>query len=141
MTPNPFPPPSTQLHHIEALARVGEYVQVVCALVPYTHTTPSAKTIATFHHFHPLVEIDIPPFVDDFNPKMDLVLDRKAFIFVLTHSPRLSSNSPLNMVYELLRYCFVPDDFASGFDLFLEICEHITCGHVPPLVSHLFVAK
>jgi hypothetical protein len=24
----------------------------------------------TFHHFHPLVEVDFPPFVDDFNPKM-----------------------------------------------------------------------
>jgi hypothetical protein len=30
-----------------------------------------------------LVEVDLPPFVDDLNPKMDLVLDRKAFIYVL----------------------------------------------------------
>jgi hypothetical protein len=44
------------------------------------------------------------------------------------------------MVYELLWDCFVHDDFASGFDLFLEICEHITCGHVLPSVSHLLVA-
>ncbi len=56
----------------------------------------------TFHHFHPLVEVDLPPFVDDFNPKMDLVLDGKAFIFASLHSSHLSSNNPLNMVYELL---------------------------------------
>jgi hypothetical protein len=43
------------------------------------------------------------------------------------------------MVYELLRDCFVHDDFVSGFDLFLEICEHINRGHVLPLVSHLLV--
>jgi len=85
-------------------------------LAPYTHAAPSAKTIATLHHFHPLVEVDLPPFVDDFNPKMDLVLDRKAFIYVVMYSPCLSSNSLSNMVYELLQYCFVPNDFASGFE-------------------------
>jgi len=93
----------------------------------------------TFHHFHPLVEVDLPPFVDDFNLEMDLVLDREAFIYVLTHSPHLSSDSPLNMVYELLRYCFVPYDFASDFDFCFEICRHIACGHVSPSISHIFV--
>jgi hypothetical protein len=44
------------------------------------------------------------------------------------------------MVYELLRNCFVPDDLASGFNLFFEICAHISHGHVPPSISHLFVA-
>jgi len=69
-----------------------------------------------------LVEVDLPPFVDDFNRKMDLVLYREAFISALMHSPHLSSNNPLNMVYELLRYCFVLDDFTSGFDFCFEIC-------------------
>jgi len=87
-----------------------------------------------------LVEIDLPPFFDDFNPKMDLVFDREAFIYALMHSPHLSSDNPLNMVYELLRYCFVPDDFASGFDICFEICKHIACGHVPPPRSCMFVA-
>jgi hypothetical protein len=108
-------------------------------LVPYIHTTPSAKAIATLHHFHPLVEVDLPPFVNDLNPKMDLVLDREAFIYVVMYSPRLSSNGPLNMVYELFQYCFVPNDFASGFNLFFEICGHITHGHVLPSISRLFV--
>jgi hypothetical protein len=71
---------------------------------------------------------------------MDLILDREAFISALMHSPRLSFDSPLNMMYELLRYCFVPNDFASGFDFCFEICRHIACGHVFPLVSRLFVA-
>ncbi len=87
-----------------------------------------------------MVEVDLVLFVDDFNPKMDLGLDRKAFIYALMHSPRLSFDIPLNMVYELLRYCFVPNDFASGFGFCFEICKHIACGHVPPFVSRLFVA-
>jgi hypothetical protein len=45
------------------------------------------------------------------------------------------------MVYELLRDCFVPDDLASGFDHFFEICEHIAHGHGPPSVSCLLVAS
>jgi hypothetical protein len=37
--------------------------------------TPSSETIATLHHFHPLAEVDLPPFVDDFHLKTNLVLD------------------------------------------------------------------
>jgi hypothetical protein len=43
------------------------------------------------------------------------------------------------MVCELLRYFFLPNDFANGFDFCFEICMYIACGHVPPLVSHMFV--
>jgi hypothetical protein len=103
-----------------ALAHVGEYVRAICALAPCTHAAPLAKTIATLHHFHPLVEVDFPLFVDDFIQKTDLVLDREAFIYVLTYSPLLSSYSLSNVVYELLQYCFVLDDFASGFEFFLR---------------------
>jgi hypothetical protein len=39
------------------------------------------------------------------------------------------------MVYELLQDYFVPDDFASDFDLFFKVCGDIVRGHVPPLVS------
>jgi hypothetical protein len=41
----------------------------------------SGKTIAALCHLHPLVEVDLPPFIDYFHLKMDLILDRKAFIF------------------------------------------------------------
>jgi hypothetical protein len=44
-------------------------------------------------------------------------------------------------VYELLQDYFVLDDYINDFDLIFEIFEHITCGHVPPLVSHLLVAS
>jgi hypothetical protein len=71
---------------------------------------------------------------------MDLLLDRKAFIFALMHSPHFSFDNPLNMMYELLRYYFAPHDFANGFDFCFEICRHIACGHVPPSGSCLFVA-
>jgi hypothetical protein len=103
--------------------------------------TPSAKTITTFCHLHPLVEVDFPYFVDNFHPKTNLVLDRKEFIYALTCFSRLSFSSPLGMVYEFLQDCFVLDDSASGFDLFFEICGDIACGHVFPSVSHLLVAS
>jgi hypothetical protein len=44
------------------------------------------------------------------------------------------------MVYELLQYYFVLDDFTSGFDFCFKICKHITIGHDLPSVSCLFVA-
>jgi hypothetical protein len=56
----------------------------------------------TFCHFHPLAKVDLPPFINDFHPKMNLVLDRKTFINVFAHSPHLSFNGPSGMVYELL---------------------------------------
>jgi hypothetical protein len=71
---------------------------------------------------------------------MDLVLDKKTFISILTCFPHLSSSNPSGMVYELLQDCFVPDDSTSGFDLFFEICKHIARGHVFPSISHLLVA-
>ncbi len=44
-------------------------------------------------------------------------------------------------MYELLQDYFVLDDYINDFDLIFEIFEHITCGHVPPLVSHLRVTS
>jgi hypothetical protein len=128
------------VHCAWALAHVGEYAQAMHALPPSTLVAPSIKTIATLRHFHPLADVDLPPFVDDFHPNTDLVLDRKAFIYALTHSPHLSFGNPLGMVYELLLDYFVLHDFASGFDFFFEIRGHIACGHVLPLISHLLVA-
>jgi len=60
MTPYPTPPPLAQLHHADTLAHVGEYVRAIRALAPYTNVAPSTKTITTLHHFHPLVEVDLP---------------------------------------------------------------------------------
>jgi len=89
---------------------------------------------------HPLVEVDLPPFVDDFYLETEVILDHDAFVFALVHSSRLSSSGLSDMVYELLRNCFVLDDFASGFDLFLKVCGHIVRSHVPPLVLILLSA-
>jgi hypothetical protein len=62
-----------------------------------------SKPIATLCHFHPLVKVDLLPFVNDFHLEMDLVLDRKTFISILPLFPHLSFGGPLGMVYELLR--------------------------------------
>jgi len=94
-----------------------------------------------FHHLHPLVEVDLPPFVNDFHPEMDLVLDIEAYIFAFMCLPSLSFGNPSNMVYELLQYCFVPDDSTSGFDFLKKICKHIVHGHILPLISLLLVTS
>jgi len=93
------------------------------ALAPNTFATPSAETIVALCHLHPLAKVDLPPFVNNCHPKMDLVLDRKAFIFALTHSPRFSFGGPSDMVYELLWDYFVFDDYVSGFDFFLRYVD------------------
>jgi hypothetical protein len=65
----------------------------------------SSETIGVVHLFHPLVEVYLFPFVDDFHPKTKITLDWEAFIFVLIHSSHFSSSGPLGMVYELLQDC------------------------------------
>jgi len=50
---------------------------------------------------HSLVEVDIPTFINDFHPKMEVTLDQEAFIFALACSP-FFFNGILGMVYELL---------------------------------------
>jgi hypothetical protein len=81
---------------------------------------PSTKTIVSIRHLHPLVGVDLPPFVDDSHPKINFFLDRKAFISILTRFPCLSSNDASCTVYELLQDYFVFYDFVSGFVSFLR---------------------
>jgi hypothetical protein len=78
------------------------FMECMHALALSTLVAPSFETITTLFHFHPLVKVNLPPFIDDFHPKMDFVLDEEANIYVLTHSPRLSFGNPSSMVYELL---------------------------------------
>ncbi len=113
----------------------------MCTLAHNTHAAPSIETITALWHLHPLAVVDLLPFVDDFHQEMNLVLNRKAFISMLPCSPCLPFDSLSNMVYELLRDCFVPNNCTSGFDFFFEICGHIVHGNVPPLISHLVVAS
>jgi hypothetical protein len=63
---------------------------------------PLTKTIMALHHFHPLVKVDLPLFVDDFHLETNFILDREAFISILTHSPSFSFNGFSGTVYELL---------------------------------------
>jgi len=64
MAPYLTPPPLVQLHHKRALAHVGEYVYAVHASAVNTFAAPSVETITTLHHFHPLVKVNLPPFID-----------------------------------------------------------------------------
>jgi hypothetical protein len=79
---------------------------------------PSNETTGVFCLFHPLVKVD-------FHPKIEVILNQKAFVFALARSSHLFLNGPSSMVYEFLRDCFVLDHFTNGFDLFFEGCGHI----------------
>ncbi|KAL2630334.1 hypothetical protein R1flu_015020 [Riccia fluitans] len=41
------------------------------------------------------------------------------------------------MVFELLRDCFIPEDFASGFDLLFQLCTHVAQGHLSLAAARL----
>jgi hypothetical protein len=54
-TPNPTPPPLTQLHRALTLAHVGEYVRTICALILNTHVAPFEETTHYYKmHIHSL---------------------------------------------------------------------------------------
>ncbi len=101
-------------------------------------TVASEETIRVLCVFDPFIEVDLPPFIDDFHPKIEVTLDGETFIFVLLRSPCLSFNGLMGMVYEFLQDCFVLNNFANGFDLFKKICGHIVRSHVPSSISCLF---
>jgi hypothetical protein len=63
---------------------------------------PLVETIANLCHLHPLAEVDLPLFANDFHLEINFVLDRDAFISTLKCSPHRSSGEPLGMVCELL---------------------------------------
>ncbi len=111
------------------------------ALPPTLMWPHQLRPLRPFTIFIHWLRLTFPPFVDNFHPEADIVLDKEAFIFALTRSPHLSCDGPPSMVYELLQNCFVPNNFVSGFDIFFEICKHIIRGHFPPSVSHLFIAS
>jgi hypothetical protein len=87
----------------QALAHVREYAETICALILNTLTTPSDETMRIFCLFHPLIEVDLPLFIDDFDPNTEVVLNQKTFISTLAHSPHFFSYGPSSMVYELLQ--------------------------------------
>jgi hypothetical protein len=45
------------------------------ALAPNILAVPFDNTRATFHLLHPLIEVDLPPFVDDFHLETKVTLD------------------------------------------------------------------
>ncbi len=141
LIPNLTSLPSKQLCRAWAFVHVGEYTRTIHTLVPNTHATPSNQTTWILHLLHPPVEVDIPPFVNDFHPKIKVTLNRHAFISTLVYSSCISSYHPLSIVYEILQNYFVLDNSMSDFNLFFEICGHIVQGHVPPSISHLFFAS
>jgi hypothetical protein len=81
MTLDLISPPLKQLHRTWAFVHVGEYVRILCALAPNTPTAPSFETIVALCHLHRLAKVDLPLFVDNFHPEVNLILDREAFIF------------------------------------------------------------
>jgi hypothetical protein len=71
-----------------------------------------------------LAKVGLPLFVDDFHPKMNLILDKKTYIFALTHSPRLSSGDPPSMVYELFEIVLSMMTLLVALNSFLNMQAH-----------------
>jgi hypothetical protein len=109
------PLPSTQLHYAQTFAHVGEYVWTICALSLNTLATPSNKTTKVFCFLHQLVEVDFPPFIDDFHLEMKVSLDRKTFIYVLVYSPCFSSKGLSPGVYDKIVLSQMISQVASTF--------------------------
>jgi hypothetical protein len=64
------------------------------ALFPNILAVPFDNTTTALHLLHPLAEVDLPLFVDDFHLETKVISDHEAFIFVLTRSPNLSFSGP-----------------------------------------------
>jgi hypothetical protein len=94
LTSNPTPLPSTQLCYTQALVHVREYARAVHALALSTPATPFDETAKVLRLLHPLVEVDLPPFVDDFHLEMEVTLKWEVFVFALACSSCLSSGGP-----------------------------------------------
>jgi hypothetical protein len=89
-----------------------------------TLVTPFDKILRILCFLHPLVEVDFPPFVDDFHLEMIVTLDRNAFIFNLIHSSCLFLVA--FWVWCMNFYGIVlSNDFVNGFDIFSKVCGHI----------------
>jgi hypothetical protein len=125
LTPNPTPPPSARLYHTRTLAHVREYVQTIHKLIPSTPIAPFDETTGIFRLFHPLVAVDIPPFIDDFHFETEVTLNQKTFVFALVCSPHLSSGGPLGMVY----------NYENGFNLFFKFSKYV--GTLLKVMFHL----
>jgi hypothetical protein len=54
-----------------------EFVQAMHTLTLSILVVLVTETIVTLCHLHPLHEVDLFTFVDDFHPKIDFVLDKK----------------------------------------------------------------
>jgi hypothetical protein len=122
----------------KTLVHVGEYTWTRNAIVLSTLITPSNETTWILHLLHLFVEVDIPPFIDDFHLETKVIFYWEAFISAFVRSPCLSFGGPLDMVYELLWDYFIQHNFANGFDFFVKVCGHIAWGHIPPLISLFF---
>jgi len=65
-----------------------------------THATPLNKTIIILHLVHPFAKVDFPPFVDDFHPKIMVILNWEDLYLPCTFTI-FFFRWPSSMVYEL----------------------------------------
>ncbi len=69
LIPDPTPLPLACLCHAQAFVHVGKYARTIRALASNTPTTPFNEAMKILCFFHPLVEVDVLHFVDDFHLK------------------------------------------------------------------------
>jgi hypothetical protein len=52
--------------------------------------------------------------------------------------PHLFANNPSRMFFEHLKNYFHLEDFANEFSQLFQLCFHITQGHIPRRIAHIF---
>jgi hypothetical protein len=85
MASNLPPPPLTWLRHVHAFAHVRKNLRIVHALAPNILMVPFDEIMTTFCLFHPLANVDLPLFVNDFYIETEVILNQKVFFFLLWH--------------------------------------------------------
>jgi hypothetical protein len=52
--------------------------------------------------------------------------------------PNLSASDIFGMVFEHFQNYFHPKKFISGFPQLFQLCSHISQGHIPCQIAHIF---
>jgi hypothetical protein len=81
--------------------------------------------------FHPLAKVDLSFLLMNSILKTHVILNQAAFIYVLMCSPFF------HLVWCMSFYDIV---WFHMILIFLKVCGHIACGHIPLSISHLLTS-
>ncbi len=93
-----------------------------------TLTIPLKDTIVALHPFPSNL---VHPFIFDFKPEHNFILDKTMVVQALAFAPHLSLNGLFGMVYEHISGCFILESPSSRFSELFQIVVVIIHGDIP----------